>query len=159
MPFFIKSYKKFHNCLSIFSWLILKEYICPVPFDISIKYTVYTVKQWICIKFDKNLVEQLFVDFSWSLGNFFTKTSGHPVSVFRLLLRTVEGFLKMFHLKKCTFCFICTYVPTSVAFTVRDISMLGSQSDLRFLWRHSNEMDQSGAATTSTFDSGSRTGL
>jgi hypothetical protein len=51
-----------------------------VPLDISIKSNRKHHKTVLYSKSNKNMVGRLLGDFLLSLGNFFTKTSGHPAS-------------------------------------------------------------------------------
>jgi hypothetical protein len=52
---------------------------CPVPLDISIKSNRKHHKTVLYSKSNKNMVGPLLGDFSLSLGDFLTETSGHPV--------------------------------------------------------------------------------
>jgi hypothetical protein len=51
---------------------------CPVPLDISIKSNRNTIKQFYMVNLTKTWLGNFLGDFSLSLGDFFTKTSGHP---------------------------------------------------------------------------------
>ncbi len=53
---------------------------CPVPLDISIKSNRKHHKIVLYSKSNKNMVGQLYGQFFIVFGDFFTKTSGHPVS-------------------------------------------------------------------------------
>ncbi len=53
---------------------------CPVPLDISIKSNRNTIKQFYIVNLTKTWLGNFLVDFSLSLGDFITKTSGHPVA-------------------------------------------------------------------------------
>ncbi len=68
---------------------ILSPFLCkkksikdPVPLDNSIKSNRKHHKTVLFSKSSKNMVGQLFGRFSLSLGDFFTKTSGHPEFLF-----------------------------------------------------------------------------
>ncbi len=78
----------FKNIQKILSPFLCKKTIkeCPVPLDISIKpnrkhhktfYIVNLTKTWL-----GNFLGDFLGNFSLSLGDFFTKTSGHPASQF-----------------------------------------------------------------------------
>jgi hypothetical protein len=78
--------KSFFTCLKNIQKIIspvlckkktIKE--CPVPLDISIKSNRNTIKQFYIVNLTKTWLGDFLGDFSLSLGNFFTKTSGHPV--------------------------------------------------------------------------------
>jgi hypothetical protein len=56
-----------------------------VPLDISIKSNRNTIKQFYIVNLTKTWLGNFLGDFSLSLGNFFTKTSGHPASEWSLL--------------------------------------------------------------------------
>ncbi len=51
---------------------------CPVPLDISIKSNRNTIKQFYIVNLTKTWLGNFLGDFLLSLGDFFTKTSGHP---------------------------------------------------------------------------------
>ncbi len=51
---------------------------CPVPLDISIKSNRNTIKQFYIVNLIKTWLGDFLGNFSLSLGDFFTKTSGHP---------------------------------------------------------------------------------
>jgi hypothetical protein len=81
------SKRVFFTCLSkIFKKFYLLFYVkktikeCPVPLDISIKSNRKHHKTVLYSKSNKNIVGQLWGNFSLSLGDFFTKTSGHPAN-------------------------------------------------------------------------------
>jgi len=77
--------KRFFTCpkniAKIISPFLCKKTIkeCPVPLDISIKSNRKHHKTVLYSKSNKNMVGRLLGNFSLSFGNFFTKTSGHPV--------------------------------------------------------------------------------
>ena len=71
---FSKIFRKFY--LLFYVKKTIKE--CPVPLDISIKSNR---KQFYIINLTKTWLGDFLGDFSLSLGNFFTKTSGHPAQV------------------------------------------------------------------------------
>ena len=52
---------------------------CPVPLDISIKSNRNTIKQFYIVNLTKTWLGNFLGNFSLSLGDFFTKTSGHRV--------------------------------------------------------------------------------
>ncbi len=54
---------------------------CPVPLDFSIKSNRNTIKQLYIVNLTKTWLGNFLGNFSLSLGNFFTKTSGHPVEL------------------------------------------------------------------------------
>jgi hypothetical protein len=77
--------KRFFTCFSkIFKKIYLLFYVkktikeCPVPLDISIKSNRNTIKQFYIVNLTKTWLGNFLGDFSLSLGDFFTKTSGHP---------------------------------------------------------------------------------
>jgi hypothetical protein len=72
----------FKNIQKILSPFLCKKTIreCPVPLDISIKSNRNTIKQFYIVNLTKTWLGNFLGDFSLSLGDFFTKTSGHPVS-------------------------------------------------------------------------------
>jgi hypothetical protein len=51
---------------------------CPVPLDISIKSNRNTIKQFYIVNLTKTWLGDFLGNFSLFLGDFFTKTSGHP---------------------------------------------------------------------------------
>jgi hypothetical protein len=51
---------------------------CPVPLDISIKSNRKHHKTVLYSKSNKNMVGDFLGNFSLSLGDFLTETSGHP---------------------------------------------------------------------------------
>ena len=53
---------------------------CPVPLDISIKSNRKHHKQFYIVNLTKTWLGDFLGDFSLSLGDFLTKTSGHPVN-------------------------------------------------------------------------------
>jgi hypothetical protein len=76
--------KRFFTCFSkIFKKFYLLFYVkktikeCPVPLDISIKSNRKHPKT-VLVNLTKTWLGNFLGDFSLSLGNFFTKTSGHP---------------------------------------------------------------------------------
>jgi hypothetical protein len=75
-----KQFKKFY--LLFYVKKTITE--CPVPLDISIKSNRNTIKQFYIVNLTKTWLGDLLGNFSLSLGNFFTKTSGHPVNYFDL---------------------------------------------------------------------------
>ena len=79
----------FKNIQKILSPFLCKKTIkeCPVPLDISIKSNRKHHKTVLYSKSNKNMVGQLFGWFSLSLGDFFTKTSGHPGGSTRTFIR------------------------------------------------------------------------
>ncbi len=76
--------KRFFTCLKniqkILSPFLYKKTIkeCPVPLDISIKSNRNTIKQFYIVNLTKTWLGNFLGDFSLSLGDFFTKTFGHP---------------------------------------------------------------------------------
>ncbi len=76
--------KRFFTCLKniqkILSPFLCKKTIkeCPVPLDISIKSNRNTIKQFYIANLTKTWLGDFLGNFSLSLGDFFTKTSGHP---------------------------------------------------------------------------------
>jgi hypothetical protein len=52
---------------------------CPVPLDIGIKSNRNTINQFYIVNLTKTWLGDFLGNFSLSLGDFFTKTSGHPV--------------------------------------------------------------------------------
>ncbi len=76
--FFYMFFKNFQKILSPF--LCKKKTIkeCPVPLDISIKSNRTHHKTVLYSKSKKTWLGNFLGDFSLSLGNFLTKTSGHP---------------------------------------------------------------------------------
>ncbi len=77
--------KSFFTCLkniqNIISPFLCKKTIkeCPVPLDISIKSNRKHHKIYI-VNLTKTWLGNFLGDFLLSFGNFFTKTSGHPVN-------------------------------------------------------------------------------
>ncbi len=69
-----KIFKKFY--LLFYVKKTIKE--CPVPLDISIKSNRNTIKKFYIVNLTKTLLGDFLGNLSLSLGNFFTKTSGHP---------------------------------------------------------------------------------
>ncbi len=67
------------NIQKIISPFLCKKTIkeCPVPLDIRIKSNRNTIKQFYIVNLTKTWLGDFLGDFSLSLGNFFTKTSGH----------------------------------------------------------------------------------
>ena len=76
--------KRFFTCLKNIQKIYLLFYVkktikeCPVPLDISIKSNRNTIKQFYIVNLTKTWLGDFLGDFSLSLGDFFTKTSGHP---------------------------------------------------------------------------------
>jgi hypothetical protein len=66
---------------------------CPVPLDISIQ-TENTIKQFYIVNLTKTWLGNFLGNFSLSLGNFFTKTSGYPGFIIYLLLY-IGGYLPL----------------------------------------------------------------
>ena len=54
---------------------------CPVPLDISIKSNRNTIKQFYIVNLTKTWLGNFLGNFSLSLGDFLTETSGHPDSI------------------------------------------------------------------------------
>ncbi len=77
--------KRFFTCLKNIKKKFLLFYVkktikeCPVPLDISIKSNRNTIKQFYTVNLTKKWLGNFLGDFALSLGDFFTKTSGHPV--------------------------------------------------------------------------------
>ncbi len=89
---FIHVSKIFHKFYLLFSVKnTIKE--CPVPLDISIQ-TENTIKQFYVVNLTKTGLGNYLGNFSLSLGNFFTKTSGHPGFIIYLLLY-IEGYIPL----------------------------------------------------------------
>ncbi len=78
--------KRFFTCLKNIQKFYLLFYVkktikeCPVPLDISIKSNRNTIKQFYIVNLTKTWLGDFLGDFSLSLSDFFTKTSGHPES-------------------------------------------------------------------------------
>ena len=78
--------KRFFTCFSkIFKKIYLLFYVqkktikeCPVPLDISIKSNRKHLKQFYIVNLRKTWLGDFLGYFSLSLGDFLTKTSGHP---------------------------------------------------------------------------------
>jgi hypothetical protein len=77
----------FKNIQKILSpFLCKKNYKeCLVPLDISIKSNRKHHKQFYIVNLTKTWLGNFLGDFSLSLGDFFTKTSGHPGRYLALL--------------------------------------------------------------------------
>ena len=75
----------FKNIQKILSPFLCKKTIkeCPVPLDISIKSNRNTIKQFYIVNLTKTWLGNFLGNFSLSLGDFFTKTSGHPEKEFK----------------------------------------------------------------------------
>jgi hypothetical protein len=68
--------KKSITCLSIF---FVENFLeCMLQFDISIKHTLNTIKQFLRIIFNKNMVGRLFGRFFVVFGRFFLKNIWSP---------------------------------------------------------------------------------
>jgi hypothetical protein len=57
---------------------------CPVPLDISKNQTEKTIKQFYIVNLTKTWLGDFLGDFSLSLGDFLTETSGHPDQLSKL---------------------------------------------------------------------------
>ena len=94
------SKRVFLHVSKIFKKLYLLFYVkkktikeCPVPLDISIKPNKNTIKQFCIVNLTKTWLGDFLGNFSLSLGDFFTKTFGHPGTVDLLALASLDQLL------------------------------------------------------------------